>query len=40
MIDGICTVAHDDEQRIAAASPMLNGLYSHFSLKRRRNKET
>ena len=39
-IDGICTVAHDDEQRIAAASPMLNGLYSHFSLKRRRNKAT
>ncbi len=35
-LDGICTVAHDDEQRIAAASPMLNGLYSHFSLKRRR----
>jgi hypothetical protein len=39
-IDGICTVAHDDEQRIAAASPMLDGLYSHFSLKRRRNKAT
>jgi hypothetical protein len=41
-IDGICTIAHDDEQRIAAASPMLNGLYSHFSLKRRRkpNKAT
>ena len=36
-LDGICTVAHDDEQRIAAASPMLDGLYSHFSLKRRRN---
>jgi hypothetical protein len=35
-IDGICTVARDDEQRIAAASPMLDGLYSHFSLKRRR----
>jgi hypothetical protein len=35
-IDGICTVAHDDDQRIAAASPMLDGLYSHFSLKRRR----
>jgi hypothetical protein len=35
-LDGICTVAHDDDQRIAAASPMLNGLYSHFSLKRRR----
>ena len=36
-IDGICTVARDDERRIAAASPMLDGLYSHFSLKRRRN---
>jgi hypothetical protein len=39
-IDGICTVAHDDEHRIAAASPMLDGLHSHFSLKRRRNKAT
>jgi len=35
-IDGICTVAHDDAQRIAAASPMLDGLYSHFSLRTRR----
>jgi hypothetical protein len=35
-IDGICTVARDDEQRIAAASPMLDGLYSHFSLRVRR----
>jgi hypothetical protein len=35
-IDGICTVARDDEQRIAAASPMLDGLYSHFSLRARR----
>jgi len=35
-VDGICTVAHDDEQRIAAASPMLDGLYSHFSLRTRR----
>lgn len=35
-IDGICTVAHDDEQRIAAASPMLDGLYSHFSMRTRR----
>jgi hypothetical protein len=35
-IDGICTVARDDEQRIAAASPMLDGLYSHFSLRTRR----
>jgi hypothetical protein len=36
VIDGICTVARDDEQRIAAASPMLDGLYSHFSLRTRR----
>jgi hypothetical protein len=28
--------SRDDEQRIAAASPRLEGLYSHFSLKRRR----
>jgi hypothetical protein len=35
-IDGICTVARDDEQRIAAASPMLDGLYSHFALRRTR----
>ncbi|HEY6173904.1 MAG TPA: chromate resistance protein ChrB domain-containing protein [Kofleriaceae bacterium] len=35
-IDGICTVARDDEQRIAAASPMLDGLYSHFALRTRR----
>ena len=35
-IDGICTVARDDEQRIAAASPMLEGLYSHFSMRTRR----
>src|SRR6185436_3607341 len=35
-IDGICTVARDDEQRIAAAGPMLDGLYSHFSLRARR----
>jgi hypothetical protein len=35
-IDGICTLARDDEQRIAAASPMLDGLYPHFSLQTRR----
>jgi hypothetical protein len=35
-IDGICTVARDDDQRIAAASPMFDGLYSHFSLRTRR----
>jgi len=35
-IDGICTVARDDGQRIAAASPMLDGLHSHFALQARR----
>jgi len=35
-IDGICTVARDDDQRIAAAAPMLDGLYSHFALQARR----
>jgi hypothetical protein len=35
-IDGICTVARDDDQRIAAATPMLDGLHSHFSLQTRR----
>jgi hypothetical protein len=35
-IDGICTVARDDDQRIAAATPMLDGLYSHFALQARR----
>jgi hypothetical protein len=35
-IDGICTFAHDDEQRIAAATPLFEGLYSHFSLRSRR----
>ncbi|TMQ04450.1 MAG: hypothetical protein E6J91_43525 [Deltaproteobacteria bacterium] len=35
-IDGSRTVVRDDEQRIAAASPMLDGLYSHFSLRTRR----
>jgi len=35
-IDGICTVARDDEARIAAATPMLEGLYSHFTIRARR----
>ncbi|MEP6860717.1 MAG: chromate resistance protein ChrB domain-containing protein [Deltaproteobacteria bacterium] len=35
-IDGICTVARDDNARIAAATPMLDGLHSHFSLRARR----
>jgi len=29
-IDGICTGTRDDEQRIAAASPMLDGIYASF----------
>ncbi len=36
-IDGICTVARDDSQRIAAAAPMLDGLHSHFTLHARRS---
>jgi hypothetical protein len=36
MIDGICTVSRDDEQRIAAAAPLLDGLHSHFSSDARR----
>jgi hypothetical protein len=36
-IDGICTVARDDEQRIAAAAPMLDGLHSSFASRARRN---
>lgn len=39
-IDGICTVAHDDNARIAAATPMLDGLHSHFSLRARRGERT
>jgi hypothetical protein len=39
-IDGICTVARDDNQRIAAASPMLDGLHSHFTLRARRSDRT
>jgi len=35
-IDGICTAASDDDQRIAAVSPMLDGLYTHFSVQARR----
>ncbi len=35
-IDGICTVARGDNERIAAASPMLDGLHSHFALRARR----
>lgn len=35
-IDGICTVARDDDQRIAATAPMLDGLHSHFALRARR----
>jgi hypothetical protein len=34
-LDGICTVARDDDQRIAAATPMLDGLYAHFARQTR-----
>lgn len=37
-IDGICTIARDDNQRIAAAAPMLDGLHSHFALRARRDR--
>jgi hypothetical protein len=37
-IDGICTVSRGDEERIAAASPMLDGLHSHFSIRARRRR--
>ena len=36
-IDGICTAARDDEHRIAAASPMLDGLYASFTTSARRS---
>jgi len=39
-IDGICTVARDDDQRIAAVAPMLEGLHSHFTLRARRDRRT
>jgi hypothetical protein len=35
-IDGICTVARDDDQRIAAATPLLDGLHAHFARQARR----
>jgi len=35
-IDGICTIARDDTARIAAATPMLDGLHSHFTVQARR----
>jgi hypothetical protein len=36
MIDGVCTVARSDDERIAVVTPMLDGLYAHFSLAARR----
>ncbi|HLL23525.1 MAG TPA: chromate resistance protein ChrB domain-containing protein, partial [Kofleriaceae bacterium] len=35
-VDGICVAASDDDDRIAAVTPMLDGLYSHFSVQARR----
>ena len=37
-IDGICTGTRDDEQRIAAASPMLDGIYTSFTMQVRRQR--
>jgi hypothetical protein len=37
-IDGICTAARDDEQRIAAVSPMLDGLHASFTTRARRRR--
>ena len=37
-IDGICTGARDDDQRISAATPMLDGLYASFTTQARRAK--
>lgn len=37
-IDGICTATRDDEQRIAAASPMLDGIYTSFTTQARRQR--
>jgi hypothetical protein len=36
-IDGICTAARDDAQRIAAASPMLDGLHASFTTRARKS---
>jgi hypothetical protein len=35
-IDGLCTIARDDDQRIAAATPLFDGLHSHFTSHVRR----
>lgn len=37
-IDGICTVARGDEERIAAAAPLLEGLHSFFTVQARRER--
>jgi hypothetical protein len=39
-IDGICTVSRGDDERIAAASPMLDGLHSHFAIRARRGERS
>jgi hypothetical protein len=35
-IDGLCTIARDDDQRIAAATPIFDGLHSYFTSRMRR----
>jgi hypothetical protein len=37
-IDGICTIGLGDDERVAAATPMFDGLYSHFALRARRDR--
>jgi hypothetical protein len=36
-IDGICTIARGDDQRITAATPLLDGLHAHFTSRVRRD---
>jgi hypothetical protein len=35
-VDGICTIARDDDQRIAAATPLFDGLHCYFTSRTRR----
>lgn len=37
-IDGMCTIGLGDGDRVTAATPMLDGLYSHFALRARRDR--
>jgi len=37
-IDGICTIARDDDHRITAAAPLFDGLHSYFTSRTRRDR--